>query len=154
MNPLLKNNPFQFSFRNPNVRVRQLKSGKIFELIIEMDKLEWDCWADPEVDLTGMVVEVYHAEVSHKAESKKKEIPLKGGPISIDSAGLCNNPDANEYAKDLGFEDMKDMLYKMCEIESRAMLDHNEKAKNIYLGIKKNFNDFQIWLNENEVSKV
>ena len=52
---------------------------------------------------------------------------------------FCQDEEANKWACQLGFADLKHMIYHRCGIESRAELDHDEDAYDEFRRIKTEF---------------
>lgn len=79
-----------------------------------------------------------------------RETKLKGGKLSIDAALLCKEPKFWEYVydeTDLLCKDewgAKQFICSRCAINSRAELDHNLAAADLFKVIHHNFSE---WLN-------
>lgn len=77
------------------------------------------------------------------AKEDLQEKALKGGPLSIEAAGLCRNDAFQKYVSRGGYNDDEEgaklYLYEHCSIKSRAEIDHNEYAAKTFKNIKMEF---------------
>ena len=150
MNPLDTGEPFQFEAMNPNTRASKTKDGSKYFLTVELDQPDWQMFMD--ANTAGMVLEMQGRVVADNSKSaeqiriemlEKNKLSFtekpKGGPISKNAGMLCGEIEANYFAIDKGFADMKEMIYGRCKIESRAELDHNPDAAFRYKMVKSEY---------------
>ena len=138
-NPLERDDAFQLSLANPNPSFKARKDGDHYLVEFELSKDEWDHFVDPNIDRTGMVIEVV-GQVTHRATKPVQvEAGPKGGPLAKWAGILCADPLFWEWNNALNIEhgysssvfterDARAVILKMCDIESRRMLDHDAKA--------------------------
>jgi hypothetical protein len=117
---------------NPNPSSSKTKLGACYRVSFELPQDEWQLFMDSETK--GMVLEA-QCIVTHSNTPDKP----KGGPISKNAGMLCQEPEANAFAVAQGYEDMQRMIYTKCAISSRAELDHNESAAQVYESLKHRF---------------
>ncbi len=75
-------------------------------------------------------------------------VKLKGGPLSIEAAGLCKNVEFQEWISKRcgGFisvseENARSELCLYCGVSSRAEIDHHEDFASAFLELKKTFSN-------------
>jgi hypothetical protein len=111
-NPLEKDEEFQLSLMNPNPSFRARKDADHYFVDFELSKEEWEYFTDPNIDRTGMVLEMV-GTVTHRAQKKitgssngrisgfdpddagSTPAPVakpKGGPLSQEAAKMCKEP--------------------------------------------------------------
>lgn len=111
-NPLEHDDEFQLSLRNPNPSFKALKSGDVYRVDFELSKEEWEYFTDPNIDRTGMVIEMV-CRVTHRAPKPSvgeiSHVPattlagdteysqFKGGKWSIQAGIMCGNPKFQEF---------------------------------------------------------
>ena len=156
MNPLDTGEPFSIEMMNPDVGMRTGKNGTRWRFYADITEDLALIFAN--ANLAGMVLEMQgrvtqnHVPVDKATEKEidaaveKDGIFLdsqyakpKGGPISKNAGMLCGEIEANYFAIDKGFSDMKEMIYGRCKIESRAELDHNPDAAFRYKMVKSEY---------------
>lgn len=141
----------KLSFMNPNTSSTSKKDGHHYYVKMEMLKDEWDEFNMK--DLTGMVMEC-DCEITHEAEPREQvERKYRGVKLSGRTAMWCKQEDFQEYAAwwwgPIAMQNFtsaeaaaKRMIYKRCNIESRAELGTDkeaaDKARQIY-------RDFEKW---------
>ena len=131
MNPLdSPNQLFTLELFNPNPTSSKTKVGPVYRVSFEMSKDDWQQFMD--ANTAGMILEMQgRVQESHPVTEKPK-----GGPISKNAGMLCQEPEANEFAKLRGHETMKDYIYFYCAVHSRAELDHDRIAADKYRVLK------------------
>lgn len=93
----------------------------------------------------GIDMPVALAPLQANFEQKQPEPEQKGGPLSKSAAMQCQYPPFQEFAveklREMNFawpveaskeQLARELILKVCEIESRAELDHNEQAEMRY----------------------
>lgn len=114
-NPLERDLPFQLTLANPNPTSSKTKDGPVYRVSFELTQEDWQLFMDAETK--GMVIEVFHAQVSHrngdeaepgasssvqeeegKPDVAGKEEKPKGGALARSAGLLCNNVDFQRFA--------------------------------------------------------
>ena len=134
MNPLDQYDIFHFEGFNPNPSFSKTKDGAIYRVSFEIKQETWQDFVD--TDTKGMIINFAAEVVERHTDAPVSDKKPKGGPISKNAGMLCREKEANNFAVAQNFDDFKDMIYKRCNITSRAELDHNEKAAKAYENVK------------------
>ncbi len=128
MSPLDTDEPFSLELMNIDITLRTGKDGPRWRFHADITQDEALLFAN--ANLAGMILEM-QGRVAASQEQKPK-----GGAISKHAGMLCQEPDADKFAVAQNFDDMKQMLYKVCKVTSRAELDHSEEAAKAYEKLK------------------
>ena len=135
MNPLDQYDIFHFEGFNPNPSFSKTKDGAIYRVSFEIKQETWQDFVD--TDTKGMIINFAAEVVERHIDAPVSDKKLKGGPISKNAGMLCREKEANDFAIAQGHVDgLKGMIYAMCNISSRAELDHNEDAAKAYEKLK------------------
>ena len=135
MNPLNSNELFSLELMNPSA----IKDDNKYLVTFELHKPDWDKFMDAET--AGMVLRIQGRVVPSILEEDK----LKDGPISKEARMMCKAGIWDEYAAlthetnmfasgetnidgTISYANLKDMIYQVCNITSRAELDYNVAA--------------------------
>jgi len=100
-----------------------------------------------------MLVEIADDDTPVNTEQREHAEAIKGGPVSKNAAALCNDPLFLRYLGAVATKKHKrffegkvitpvlagEYIRSLCGIESRAELDHEPKAKELYDSIKSDF---------------
>mgnify|MGYP003649929833 FL=1 len=62
-----------------------------------------------------------------------ESIQVKGGPLSIEAASMCRNPEYWKYAGLSNESEAAKAMREYLDIETRAEIDHNEGAKERFI---------------------
>lgn len=137
MNPLDTGEEFRIELMNPNPSSSKTKDGPKYRVSFEIERDAWDEFMD--ANTTGMVLEMTGRATVIPATKIEVDPKPKGGPISKAAAMLCEDENANKYAKYHGYQSFTDMIYARCSITSRAELDHDPEAELAYIKMKSDF---------------
>lgn len=153
---------FAISFRNVNVSSKSVKGGFKYEFKGEITEEDYEQFKG--ADLTGSAFEamVECVTVSNQNSPQPDDKP-KGGPLSQNAARMCQERDFHRYVFEIEAAELtpeivtslaegktdevlaKDYICRECYIKSRAELDHNAQAAQIYGKIK---GRYLHWLND------
>ena len=96
-NPLESDGEFQMTVMNPNPSFKARRDGDHYWIEWEYSKEEWEWFTDPNIDRTGMVLELTGV-VTHRNQKKTPpETKQKGGKWSIQAGIMCGNPKFQEF---------------------------------------------------------
>lgn len=76
INPLETNQQLPITLANPNPKAKVLKDGPKYTVEFELTRDDWDLFTDPNIDLTGMVLDAV-MQVSHRNTGKGAQKPLE-----------------------------------------------------------------------------
>ncbi len=146
MNPLDTGEVFEFEGLNPNPSFSKTKEAPIFRVSFEVTQEQWQDFVN--ANTSGMIVEAQMKVTEQHAIIKKP----KGGKISKQAGIICKETEFQEYAKyvfDTIEPDVdhlaaevtaRNLIYRVCNIESRSELDHNLTSKTEFMGLMQKFN--------------
>lgn len=155
-NPLESDDEFSMTLMNPNPSFKARKDGDHYFVDFELSKEEWEWFTDPNIDRTGMVLELT-AMVTHRAIkiSAVQESKPKGGQLAQEAGKICSNPQFQLFlqAKYSGVWRMLPPIQKLvdrpaqcvrdiCGVTSRSQLDSNQEAKRKFMGL---MHEFSVW---------
>lgn len=155
MNPLDKQEPFEFEGMNPNPTFSKTKDGAIYRISFEVHRELWDEFV--EANTSGMIIgaSMYVVESHGKPEPKEK-----GGKMSIQAGIICKEVRFQEYCvhllnnskpevnHELCEQTARNTIYRICRINSRRELDQLEEAKGIFKELMRKYN---IWADQNQI---
>lgn len=119
-NPLESDGEFQMTVMNPNPSFRARRDGDHYFIELECSKEEWEWFTDPNIDRTGMVLEL-NGMVTHRAQKNTSgsangrpsdfesenagsipapETKPKGGQLSQEAGKMCCNPRFQDFICD------------------------------------------------------
>ena len=138
MNPLdREHEQFPVEFMNPNPTSSKTKDGPKYRVAFEVHRELWDLFMDANTNGMVLMGQLIVSELGSSQEPKPEK--PKGGVYSKEAAFLCQDELANQFARNCGYGDMKDMIYQRCGITSRAELDHNDDALAMFRTIKQSY---------------
>lgn len=151
-NPLELDDEFSMTLMNPNPSFRTRKDGDHYFIDFEISKEEWEWFTDPNIDRTGMVLELT-GMVTHRAQQVVQEVKPKGGQLAQEAGKMCANPIFHDFLKSryrgnwsiYSGSDAEKATYcvrQICGVLSRAEIDSQPDAKRIFMGL---MHDFSVW---------
>lgn len=134
MNPLDASEIFHFEGFNPNPSFSKTKDGPVYRVSFEIKQETWQDFVD--TNTKGMIINFAAEVVERHSDTPAEDKKPIGGPISKNAGMMCQEDEANLFAQAQNFDDFKAMIYMVCEVKSRAELDHNQDAADKYEKLK------------------
>lgn len=156
-NPLESDGEFQMTVMNPNPSFKARRDGDHYWIEWEYSKEEWEWFTDPNIDRTGMVLELTGV-VTHRNQKKTPpETKQKGGKWSQQAGIMCGNPLYHSFLKEkypkyweyhydegpilVSAEDIAAAVTReILNIKSRKELDTNPEARKRFFDLMHHFN--------------
>lgn len=154
-NPLESDSEFQMTVMNPNPSFKARRDGDHYFIEWEYSKEEWEWFTDPNIDRTGMVLELTGV-VTHRNQKKTlPETKQKGGQLSQEAGKMCGNKKYHlflmaEYSEIWNragylFNNDNAAAYctrELCGVLSRAEIDSQPTAKKRFMAL---MHEFSVW---------
>jgi hypothetical protein len=160
INPLETEEEFQLSLMNPNPSFRARKDSDHYFVDFELSKEEWEYFTDPNIDRTGMVLEMV-GTVTHRAQKNSTPAPVakpKGGPLSQEAAKICGQPLFHKFIQteyptyysttkdsvdpESSVDPIASVVRELIGVLSRSEIDHHESAKRRFMNLMKEYNEW------------
>lgn len=166
-NPLESDDEFSMTLMNPNPSFRTRKDGDHYFIDFEISKEEWEWFTDPNIDRTGMVLELT-GMVTHRAQKPPvihdygqppntvQETKPKGGQLAQEAGKMCSNPVFWEFLHDrfpglwagsvgdatTNTQHAAHCVREICGVHSRSEIDSLPKAKKGFMAL---MHEFSVW---------
>ena len=153
-NPLESDDEFSMTLMNPNPSCRTRKDGDHYFIDFEISKEEWEWFTDPNIDRTGMVLELT-GMVTHRAQQAAAPTAsqkLKGGQLAEEGGKMCNNTMFDCFlddkyhttwtstSEDTVEKKAATCLREICGVTSRAEIDLHLGPKQRFMDLMREFN--------------